>query len=103
MKGAQLPIDTFVHDEGSLAIDNMAATIFLATAQVMGMLDDHRIGPHLDQEMACVLYARSRDVKLISSVKQHNQVIETVVRALKIPYAIDQIQRVCPGRVLGSD
>src|ERR1035437_5058913 len=103
MEGFALTIDGLVHQQSPLAIDDMAAAVFLVPAEDMGMLDDDGIGTHLDHEPAGVLDAGAGGKKLITAMEQDDEVIELVAVSRDVADEIDQVERVGAGGVLGSD
>src|SRR5688572_24619123 len=94
MEGFEMPIDWLVHDKRALTIDDVTAAVLLVTAQDMGMLHNHGVCAHLDHEMAGVLDARAGHQKLVSTVKQHNEVIEVLTVAVHVSHEVNQIQRI---------
>src|ERR1017187_5219652 len=78
VKGWAVAVDSLIHQQSALTINDVAAAIILVTADDMGMLDDDGVSAHLDHETAGVLDAWARDKKLVAAMKQDNQVIELV-------------------------
>src|ERR1035441_561306 len=69
----------------------------------MGMLDDDGVSAHLDHEAAGVLDAGAGDKKLITAMKQDNQVIELAAVTGDVADEIDEVQRIGTGGVFGGD
>lgn len=96
-------IDDFVHDQCTLAIDDVSTLIFLAPAQHMRVLDDHHVRSHLDHKPAGVLNPRRRNVELVRTMEQNDQIIISLSVLAGVSNEIDDIERVCACRCPGGN
>src|ERR1039458_3457770 len=103
VKGWAVAVDSLIHQQSALTINDVAAAIILVTADDMGMLDDDGVSAHLDHETAGVLDAWARDKKLVAAMKQDNQVIELVTVTGDVANEVDEVERIGAGGVFGGD
>src|ERR1035437_2168876 len=103
VKGLAVAVDGLIHEQSALAIDDMAATVILVTAEDVGMLDDDGVGAPLDHEAAGFLDAGAGDKKLIAAMEQDNKVIELAAVSGDVADEIDQVERIGAGGMFGGD
>src|SRR5260221_14558497 len=103
MKRLTIAVDGLVHDQGTLAVNDMAAAVILIAAEDVRMLDDDCIRTHFNHEAAAVLDARGRHEEFISAMDQDDQVINLIAMAGHVTNEIDHVERVGPGRLRGGN
>jgi len=95
MKRLSIAVNRLIHDQGALAINNMATLIILVTAQRMRVLHDDGVGSHLDHEPAGITDTGRRNLEFSRSMQQHDEVIEILSSAIYVSDKVNRVQRSC--------